>query len=410
MEMLVTPVRPIDLKAQSDERIYHSNSDLSQNYISEAKNAGANYITIHHKKDNYPYINYPYHDHSVASLKDFIAQAHKEQIKVRAYYTTRELTVNIPELWALRSLGSEVIYDGPGPATRTLIHGNGPNPWLNENLKDNFIPAWFNAFNEGPYKGEMDISVITTPDSRWNNYYLAGLDWMVRNIGLDGVYIDDSALDRKTLQRARRILDNDGQRRLIDIHSWNHSNPYAGEVSSLNIYMDLLPYVDRLWIGESFGAENRPDFWLVEMSGIPFGLMSETLDAHNQFRGMVFGMLPRLPWSGNPKPLWKLWDDFGMSQATMRGFWDSQNPIQIDNDNLRVTTFMGKDQALVCIANWSDQPQSGAIKVNQALLGFKATTVSQPEIYKMQWGEDKVDLARSQRIEANSGVILLLKK
>lgn len=34
-------------------------------------------------------------------------------------------------------------------------------------------------------------------------------------------------------------------------------------------------------------------FWLVEMSGIPFGLMSEMLDAHNVFRGMVFGILPR---------------------------------------------------------------------------------------------------------------------
>lgn len=94
--------------------------------------------------------------------------------------------------------------DGPGKDARTLIHRNGPNPWLNENFGSHFIPAWYNAFREGKYKGDMDISVITTPDSRWNNYYLEGLDWMVKNIGLDGVYIDDSALDRETLKRARR--------------------------------------------------------------------------------------------------------------------------------------------------------------------------------------------------------------
>ena len=83
----------------------------------------------------------------------------------------------------------------------------------------------------------MDISVITTPDSRWNNYYLEGLDWMIKNLGLDGVYIDDSALDHQTLQRARRIMDADGKRRLIDIHSWNHMNQWAGYANSLHLYL-----------------------------------------------------------------------------------------------------------------------------------------------------------------------------
>ena len=90
----------------------------------------------------------------------------------------------------------------------------------------------------------MDISVITTPDSRWNNYYLAGLDWMVKNLEVDGIYIDDSALDRKTLQRARRILDADGKRRLIDIHSWNHMNQWAGYANSC-IFIQSFSRIDR---------------------------------------------------------------------------------------------------------------------------------------------------------------------
>lgn len=76
------------------------------------------------------------------------------------------------------------------------------------------------------------------------------------------------------------------------------------------------------------------------MSGIPFGLMSEMLDAHNVFRGMVFGMLPRLPWSGNPVPMWRALDAFGIDQAKMYGYWDDRNPVRSDNELIPVTTYL----------------------------------------------------------------------
>lgn len=408
-EMLITPVKPLDMATQSNERFYHSNSDLSSKYISEAKKGGANSINVHHKKDVYPFINYPYYDEALPELKAFMDKAHQEEMKVRLYYTTRELTVKIPELWALRSLGDEVIHDGKGKDERTLIHPNGPNEWLSRNLKTNFIPAWYNAFNEGKYKGDMDISVITTPDSRWNNYYLEGLSWMIDNLGLDGVYIDDSALDRETLKRGRRILDKDGKRRLIDIHSWNHMNEWAGFANSLHIYLELLPYVDRTWIGEGFGAHNALDFWLVEMSGIPFGLMSETLDAHNVYRGMVFGMLPRLPWSGNPTELWKVWDKLGMDKASFVGYWDERNPITTENESVPTSVFVNGDKAIVALANWTDMPQTINLKLNEELLGFKPSKVTLPEIRNVQW-EGSKGLNRSHEIMGRSGMILLLEK
>lgn len=49
--------------------------------------------------------------------------------------------------------------------------------------------------------------------------------------------------------------------------------------------------------GEYFDKDSPPDFWLVEMSGIPYGLMGEMLqDGGNQYRGMLYGMTARLPW------------------------------------------------------------------------------------------------------------------
>ena len=409
MELLITPVKPVDMVHQVKDRFYHSNSDVSAKYIPEALEKGANMINIHHKKDIYPFINYPYFDASLPDLKKFIGEAHGKGLQVRTYYTTRELTVKIPEIWALRSLGGEVIMDGPGKDTRTLIHKNGPNPWLNENFGTHFIPAWYNAFREGKYKGDMDISVITTPDSRWNNYYLEGLDWMVKNIGLDGIYIDDSALDRETLKRARRILDADGKHRTVDMHSWNHMNQWAGYANSLLMYADLLPYADRLWLGEGFKYTNTPDFWLVEMSGIPFGLMSETLDARNYWRGMVFGMTPRLPWSGDPRPLWKLYDDFGMEDAVMYGFWNADSPLKSDNEEVLPTIYVLKDKAVVVLANWTADPTACRLSVDTEALGFTPSKASLPEMKGIQDAR-KVNLNGYIQVEGNQGLFILLEK
>ncbi|MDR1960485.1 MAG: DUF6067 family protein [Planctomycetaceae bacterium] len=409
METLITPVKPYNLAALSQNRIYHGASAETSKDLSQAKTAGANYITIHHARDIYPYINYPYSDASSPDLKKFIEEAHRENLGVRVYYTTRELTVKIPELWALKSLGGEVIFDGPGKDSRTLLHPGGPHPWLLENLVDHFIPAWHTQIHAGKFQGETDLSVLTTPDSRWNNFYLGGLDWMVNRIGLDGVYIDDSALDRKTLQRGRRILDADGKRRLIDIHSWNHMNGHAGFVSSVHIYLELLPYTDRTWFGEGFGDENSLDFWMVEMSGIPFGLTSEMLDARNPFRGMVYGMLPRAGWNNDPVPLWKLWEEFGMKDARIRGYWDERCPVKTGEESLPATVYLNGDKALVVVANWTNQPKKGKLTINEKGLGFTPSHVSLPQIERVQSGKS-FDSSEPFEIMERGGLILLMEK
>tara|TARA_B100002003_G_C13802527_1_gene396106 strand:- start:148 stop:282 length:135 start_codon:yes stop_codon:yes gene_type:complete len=44
--------------------------------------------------------------------------------------------------------------------------------------------------------------------------------------------------------------------------------------------MDLMLYMDSLWFGEMFEYSNSPDYWLVEISGIPFGLMGDMINGH----------------------------------------------------------------------------------------------------------------------------------
>lgn len=96
----------------------------------------------------------------------------------------------------------------------------GKPQWLVDNFGEDIIPGWFVKYNKGKYKGEHDISFIVRPDTRLDNYYIEGLKWLIDNIGIKGIYIDDTSLDRTTLERAKKLLDKvDG---LIDMHMWNH--------------------------------------------------------------------------------------------------------------------------------------------------------------------------------------------
>ena len=412
-ELLVTPVKLINKEVQYNDRYYHnSGTQVCDQFIATAQGSGANIINIHHCKDLNPFINYPYLAENVPHLKQFVADAHAQGIRTKVYYTTRELTVNTPEIWAMRSLNGEIIFPGPGKDAKTVINPNGPHPWLVEHFKEDFIPAWKCSFNQGPYQGQTDISVITTPDSRLNNFYLQGLEWMCKNLEIDGMYIDDSALDRVTLKRARKILDRHRPAARIDLHTWNHFNKLAGWACCMNLYMDLLPYFDLLWIGEGRSYDLSPDYWLVEISGIPFGLTSQMLQGGgNPWRGMVFGMTNRLGWHGpTPEHIWRFWDRYQFVARDMIGFWDPVCPVRTSVPEMGATVFRGENDAVVALANWTDKPVESKIVVDWKTLGMNATptTALKPDIPEFQKG-GTVDLEAPIRVEAKRGIVFVLQ-
>ena len=80
--------------------------------------------------------------------------------------------------------------------------------------------------------------------------------------------------------------------------------------------MEHFPYINSLWFGESYDYNESPDYWLVEVSGIPFGLFGEMLEGNgNPWRGMVYGMTARYYQGADPKHIWKVWDEFGIQDA-----------------------------------------------------------------------------------------------
>ena len=308
-----------------------------------AKN-GANTINVHHATDINPYINYPFL--RPAEMKAYIDAAHKRGFRVKIYDTIRELSNRAPELFALRSLGSEIFSPGPG----------GGYSWLQEHFPGGYIAAWF-------VPQLKDAAVINSGMSRWHNFYVEGLDWLARNIGIDGLYLDDVAFDRTTMKRVRKVLDRNRPAALIDLHSANQYNPRDGYASSANLYLEHFPYLNRLWFGEYFDYEGMPpDEWLVEVSGIPFGLMGEMLqDGGNPWRGMLYGMTNRKPWSGpDPAGIWKVWDDFGMADTRMFGYWVEDSPVKTDDPDVLATAYVRKGGALIALASWDKGPRPDA--------------------------------------------------
>lgn len=360
VELMISPFKPVDQQKQFSTRYYHGGPYKEDRWVQHAHENGCTHINYHHGNDGYPFINYPMYDDE--KFHSLIADAHAVGIGLKPYYTVRELTSRLPEFWALRSLGQE-IYPKPRYKFDGITFQGGTDDFIRENLADEVIPAWKHVFHDGPYAGESDPSLITNPMSRLANFHVEGLYYMCRKWGIDGIYIDDVGYDRSIMRRIRRVLDECRPGSLIDLHSWNHFEDKMGAGWGHNalLYAQLMPYLDSLWLGEGFDYEHTSaEYILVEISGIPFGLMSEMLqDGGNPWRGMLYGMTNRFPYQKQtPRPIWKLRDEFGFDAVEMIGFWDDALPVDTGNDKVKCTVYKNDaaQRMLICFASFADEP------------------------------------------------------
>ena len=384
--LLITPFKPLDTRGQFTTRYYH---DFKS--VDEILSTGANVLNVHHATGINPYINYPFL--SPEKMRQYIAKAHDSGLKVKIYYTVRELSIHSIELFALKSLGDEIFArgDGGGPA------------WCLEHLEQNYIGGWC-----VPEYG--DASLINNGISRWHNYYVEGLNWLVKNCEIDGLYIDDVAFDRTTMKRIRKILDRNRPNGLIDLHSANQFNPRDGYASSANLYLEHFPYINRIWFGEYFDYNSSPDYWLVEISGIPFGLMGEMLqDGGNPWRGMVYGMTNRLPWAGDPRPLWKIMDEFGIHDSRMVGYWSQRVPVRTDNDSILATVYIRNNKTMVALASWASEKVDVKLTIDWKYLGLSPenSKISAPAIESFQ-PEAEFKVGEKIGVEPGKGWLLVI--
>jgi hypothetical protein len=104
-----------------------------------------------------------------------------------------------------------------------------------------------------------------------------------------------------------------------------------------------------------------PENWLVEVSGIPFGLMGDMLQGGgNRWLGMVFGMTVRHPWltegvTCDPRPVWEIWDKFGIENSTMKGYWEKDCPLTISNPDVHATLYQKEGESLISVGSWAEE-------------------------------------------------------
>lgn len=397
--MIITPVKPLNMKSQFTDRYYHN----GQKPMPEAADiaAGVRIINVHQGNDYNPFINYPFL--TVDKVKQFTKIWHAKECKVKLYYTLRELSNATSEIWAIRSLGHEILRGGNG----------GGFPWCREHFVTDYTPQWYEHFEYGNDLGIVaDAAILTAEgDSRWYNYYIEGLRWMVKNMDIDGIYLDDVSFDRRILKRMRRAMESVKPGCLIDLHS--NTGFSRGPA---NQYTEFFPFVDKLWFGESFLYDKMtPANWLVESSGIPFGLTGDMLyRGGNRWLGMQYGMTVRYPWftegvNCDPRPVWKIWDEFGIADATMLGFWEEHPAVGTTDEAVKVTAYRKTGKVLLSVGNYSDEVKKVKLTIDWSQLGLnpKEVKLVAPEIPDMQqageWGtEDEIS------VEPRKGCLLYI--
>ena len=107
---------------------------------------------------------------------------------------------------------------------------------------------------------------------------------------------------RTTMLRARKALE-DGrgwQRIAIDQHGGNEFTGSNLSTALMNIHQ--MAYLSSLWYGEGFNYSagalegHGPDWWLIELSGIPFGVFVSLIPRPSQPVVALWNMCKILPW------------------------------------------------------------------------------------------------------------------
>lgn len=419
--LIVTPVKEIDWKNHFNERYYHMTPLKEFEIYDYGKKGesttvsidlltandpmpvdddlayGLNVINVHHAHAVNPYINYPFA--TPDRIKTFVDKAHEKELEVKLYYTVRELSNATYEMWALRSLGDEIFPYGNG----------GGYVWLQEHLEDDYQTAWYS--HNGPVDNP-DAAIVTSGITRWYNYYVEGLRWMVKNYGIDGVYLDDVAFDRTILKRMRRVMEDVKPDCSIDLHS----NTGFSKGPALQ-YTEFFPYIDRLWFGESFHYNSMSAVeMLTEVSGIPFGLTGDMLfGGGNPWRGLIMGMTSRYPWYtdyivSDPRGIYALLDSINIKEdVELFPFWEEAPVATFSSSDVKATVYKGASgkDFLVALASFATFPVEGRLSLDWERLGISEETVvvTRATVGALQEG-GSFDLNQPFKVNPKEGLIL----
>jgi hypothetical protein len=374
-----------------------------------------------------PFISYPFPQNVTEKMMKIGVAARAAGMQgLKIYHEIHELSTRSSEseLWALLSLGDEVLTrkfpleNWPGDAGNLLGF-----QWLQEHMLSttnrsdaNYAAAFYQKLTDG----NMDQSVRLQPISRMNNWWIESIHYLTTHPPfIDGIYLDGTSVDRWTMKRARKVLEANSAVAHMDFHCANtQGSTYAngGNGSVALRYMTHFPYLSSLWLGEGYwygqgwgsapipGKLWTPEEWLVEVSGLPFGLFGDMLGGspyENPYQSLVFGMQGRMPQpalyeragivQADPRALYDLIDRFDLASTEMCGWWQGDCAIQSQpTATVKATTFSHHhpERTIVVVANFGGEAlaTNATLTVDFTRIGLEPVTssVRAPAVYNFQ--------------------------
>lgn len=396
--LLITPVKPRDPKHWFNPKGWRQRFSYMGCSPKDNQRLGAKQLVAFHGSPVNPCINYPFI--YPQKIKKWVEDIHQLNLQAGLYYKIGELSNHCAELPVLQSLGDEILTPGTGKGCE----------WLQEHLRRNYSLKWYSI----PFGdiGPADACIAINGGSRWENYYLASLESLIKNTGIDGLYFDGLGYSRLLMQRIRKTFERQNVNDFfLDFHI---GNTITRRSNSFNDVMEHLPYLDSTWIGEGFNYNHSPAFYLVELSGIPFGVPNSMLQyGGNPWRGMLYGMSSRYNESiaSTPINMWEFFDRIKIQDSRMIGYWDNNCPVKSDNKNILSTVYQFKDKCLIAIASWEKGDAECKLKIDWKKLNLSPTEVIAyaPEIPGFQ-SERNFDFKKSILIPEERGYLIVVEK
>lgn len=183
------------------------------------------------------------------------------------------------------------------------------------------------------------------------------------------------------------------------VHSWHAaSRKYrtdSTKAPSLSVRWcaadrDSVMFGEWFNYGDNFGHPGE-DYWLVEISGLPFGVFNDMLGSPyptDPYKGMVFGSWARYgsgetlyPDYHNNTALWAFIAATDLNQSSMIGYWNASSPVRVTAgsnltqaalcDKVFATSYvMPGVRTVLSVASWADADANCTLTVDYEQLGF----------------------------------------
>ncbi|MBR2479818.1 MAG: hypothetical protein IKB56_00760 [Clostridia bacterium] len=405
-DISLTPFKPINLKDTFGNRLCTDGVELTYaSMLNRAKQDDVKYVCLRNAGVLNPYINYPFD--KVEELKALAMEAHRNNIGLGINYGLGEMSTRAKETFVYKALGNEIIYrtDKKTDTEKVLI----------DYLGDGAVEANKITFLSGAVGQGKDMSYYTVPRSRMDNFFVEGVNYLIHYADLDAISMKNPSISRTTAERvAKCIRSKRTGTGVMELEISNRYNDKNGHVNALNAYVNVLPFVNKLYIGEGYDIGRGPDYVLTEASGVIYGLCADTHVGAGITRSLVYGMMPKYgddeAYSRAIGDINKLFSDFDVENAVFKGFWDSTNPFKVDNAKVYCSTFINCANMIAVFYNANAKTTTFEVgienKFGYTTLGKK---VRAPEIEGMQSAK-RVNFGKAMKLKAGQGLIVYVKK